>query len=130
MGRIPYIPSTKPPRTPTTPSPSQNNTKSRPKRIVPLIIAGIGAAVGAATAGTAFGIVTKHSLENLAQKVSDLQAANEQILQVFQDVQLDLQDHSRQTKELIITSFMDRTFDSGMVRQAQVTTLPHQPTSN
>lgn len=115
MGRIPILPTTKPPRVPITPSPVQNNTKSRPKRIVPLIIAGIGSAVGAATAGTAFGIVTKHSLESLAQKVNDLQTTNEQILQVFQDVQLDLQDNSRQTKELIITSFMDRTFDSGMV---------------
>ncbi len=75
LGQLPHLKTTKAPKT-TTPAPNQNYTKSRPKRIVPLIIAGIGAAVGAANAGTAFEIVTKHSLENLAQKVSDLQSAN------------------------------------------------------
>jgi hypothetical protein len=114
VGKLPKL---RVPHTPrTTPKPiNTTTTRSRPKRLVPLIIAGIGSAVGAATAGTAFGIVTKHSLETLAQKVNDLQTKNEQILQVFQDVQLDLQDNSRETKELIISTFMDRTFDSGIV---------------
>jgi hypothetical protein len=35
-------------------------------------------------------------------------------LQVFQDVQRDLQDNSKETKELIISSFVDKTFDFGI----------------
>ncbi len=60
-----------------------SSSKPRVKRIVPLIVAGIGSLVGTATAGTAFGIVTKNSLETLAQKIGDLQLQNEQILRVF-----------------------------------------------
>lgn len=110
---------------------SQNKTSHRRKRVVPLIIAGIGAAAGAATAGTAFGLVTKKSLENLAQKVQDLQARSDQVVLVLQDVQQDLQDNRRETKQLIISSFVDKNFDSGIViarLRSQINALSDQIT--
>lgn len=120
------IKTTKPPIKTTTVNPSNGTTLSRKTRFVPLIVAGIGAALGSVTAGTAFGLVTKNSLETLTQKINDIHLREEQVLRVLQDVQKDLQDNSRETKELIVQSFMDRTFDSGIViakLRAQLNTL-------
>jgi hypothetical protein len=59
----------------------------------------------------------------LAQKIGDLQLQNEQILRVFQDVQVDLQYNSQEIKQLILSSFVDRTFDAGIIIAKQCSRL-------
>jgi len=94
---------------------TQETEHPRTKRFIPLIIAGIAGAAASATAGTAFGLVNKNSLETLSQKVNDLQQQNDQIVRVFQETTQDIKELQDSTHQLVVNSFMDRTFDSGIV---------------
>jgi hypothetical protein len=88
---------------------------SRNKRFLPFIIGGIAAALVTATAGTAFGVVNRNDLEHLVTKVNELNARHDQIIKVLEDVNTDMNDIRHSTHDLVISSFMDRTFDSGIV---------------
>jgi hypothetical protein len=95
----------------TSPKPRTNRTK----RFLPLIIGGIVMAIATASAGTAFGVVNRNELEILAQKVTDLNVRHDQVVRVLTDVEHDISEIRDATHDLVIASFMDRTFDSGMV---------------
>jgi uncharacterized coiled-coil protein SlyX len=107
--KVPYLYST--PKSMTSPKPRTNRTK----RFLPLIIGGIVTAIATASAGTAFGVVNRNELEILAQKVTDLNARHDQVVRVLTDVEQDISEIRDATHDLVIASFMDRTFDSGMV---------------
>ena len=101
-----------------TPHPRRNASQlslTRSKRFIPLIVAGIAAAATMATAGTAFGVINKNSLETLTQKIKDLDARQDQVIKVLQNLNEDTEELRIQTRELVIRSFMDQTYDSGML---------------
>ncbi len=101
-----------------TPAPRRNQSQlnqNRPKRFIPLIVAGIAAAATMATAGTAFGVINKNSLESLTQKIKDLDARQDQVIRVLQNLNQDTEELRIQTRELVIKSFVDQTYDSGML---------------
>ena len=105
------------------------STPHRPKRFLPFIIGGIAAAIATATAGTAFGVVKRNGLEHLVQKVNDLNARHDQIIKVLADVGGDISELRHTTHDMVISSFMDRTFDSGIViarLRTQMQTLANQ----
>jgi len=96
-------------------SPPKNLTHSRKKRFLPFIIGGIAAAIATATAGTAFGVINRNGLEHLVNQVNDLNTRHEQIIRVLSDVGSDISELRHTTHDMVISSFMDRTFDSGIV---------------
>ena len=98
-----------------TPHPRRNSSLTRPKRFIPLIVAGIAAAATMATAGTAFGVINKNSLETLTQKMKALDARQDQVVKVLQNLNEDTEELRVRTRELVIRSFMDQTYDSGML---------------
>jgi hypothetical protein len=60
-------------------------------------------------------VVNRNELEVLAQKVTDLNQKHDQVVRVLGDVAKDITDLRDSTHDMVIASFMDRTFDSGIV---------------
>lgn len=94
-------------------SPKRNYT--RPKRFIPFVIGGIVAAATATTAGTAFGIMNRQSLESLSQKVKEIGEHQAQVVKVLQEINRDIIELQDATHELVIMSFADRNFDSAVM---------------
>ena len=100
------------------PLPSQNLTqvpRKRSKRFIPLIVAGIAAAATMATAGTAFGVINKNSLETLTNKIKEFEARQDQVVKVLENINQDTEELRVQTRELVINSFVDQAYDSGLL---------------
>ena len=93
----------------------KNHLNTRKKRFLPLIIGGIVASIATAAAGTAFGVINQKGLETLVQHINDINARHEQVVKVLEDVNNDITEVRHQTHDLVISSFMDRTFDAGIV---------------
>ena len=104
----------------------KNLKTNRTKRFLPMILGGLAVSLLTATAGTAFGVVNRKEVEKLVQRMNDLEAKQDQIVRVLGDVEKDMSELRQTTHDMVIASFMDRTFDSGIVigrLRSQLTTL-------
>jgi len=96
-------------------SSSKHLKTNRTKRFIPMILGGLAISMLTATAGTAFGVVNRKEVESLVSQMKDMNAKHDQIVRVLEDVGKDITELRENTHDMVIASFMDRTFDSGIV---------------